>query len=579
MELNMDEEFVIIDNKYKLIRKLGSGGFGNVWLADDILIPNRQVAIKSLRRQHVIEESPLISEMQFLNSLDHPNIIKFYHHIRDEEILYLVMEYCKGGSLDKIRAYGPRAASEVFDWALTITDTMKVVHSNAIIHHDIKPENILLTERGQIKIADFGIANQDIGTIYYLAPEQLLTELEHTNDPRIDIYALGLTLLELLTGINPFSGLSRKEALRSKIQHDFVPRHLERWVQEILLRATHPTPEQRFQTMAEFQEAIVARSVPYHFDSDRIKAQLVAINAKSLLKKKKWKSAEKACETALRLSPNNVPVLITAGQVQLMLQETNRAENYFTRAVTINPRAGVQKELGWIALQNGHYTKAVSMLNDYLQRDATDYEAYNLLLECLYRNDRYHAGSDCCRQIIDLDKRFRCFENNNFLFNYLDGKISQTKLFELKNRKDTKDFLKFNLDILLEPTKSYDPTSEFLLKKKLLFQDFRFNEDKNSKNRILIRVDDGSALGNDDHIISIGRNLANEIHLSHSTVSRRHAVIVNYRNDVWIYDLGSTLGIYVDGERISEKRFLNGVHSIDIGQHNLMISTSEGLLV
>ena len=569
----MADDIVIIDNKYKMIRKLGSGGFGNVWLADDVLIPGRQVAIKSLRRKHVIEDSPLIAEMQFLNSLDHPNIIRFYHHIRDDENLYLVMEYCKGGSLDKIRAYGPRAISEVFDWAVTITDTMKIVHSN------IKPENILLTEKGLIKIADFGIANQDIGTINYLAPEQLLTELEHTNDPRIDIYALGLTILELVTGINPFSGLSRNEALRSKIQHDFVPRHLERWVQEILLRATHPTPEQRFQTMLEFQEAIIARSVPYHFDSDRIKAQLVAFNAKSLLKKKRWKSAERACETALRLSPNNVPVLITAGQVQLMLQKTNKAEKYFTRAVTINPRASVQKELGWIALQEGHYTKAVSMLNDYLQRDATDYEAYNLLLECLCRNDRYRAGSECCRQIIDLDKRYSCFENNNFLFNYLDDKISQTKLIELKNGKDTKDFLKFNLDVLLEPNKSYDPTSELLLKKKLLFQDFRFNEDKNSKNRILIRVDNGSVLGNDDHVVSIGRNSTNDIQLTHSTVSRRHAVIVNYKNDVWIYDLGSTLGIFVDGERISEKRFLNGVHSIGVGQHNLMISTSEGLLV
>ena len=73
----MIEKNQILDDKYRMVRKLGAGGFGNVWLADDILIENRQVAIKSLKRKHIVQESPLIEEMQFLNTLDHPNIIKF----------------------------------------------------------------------------------------------------------------------------------------------------------------------------------------------------------------------------------------------------------------------------------------------------------------------------------------------------------------------------------------------------------------------------------------------------------------------------------------------------------------------
>ena len=575
----MIEKNQILDDKYRMVRKLGAGGFGNVWLADDILIENRQVAIKSLKRKHIVQESPLIEEMQFLNTLDHPNIIKFFHHSTDDDNLYLVMEYCKGGSLDKLLRYGPQPIDRVFNWADTITQTMQLVHEKKIIHHDLKPENLLLTDDGKIKIGDFGVANQNIGTIYYLAPEQILHELQHDIDPRIDIYALGITCVELIHGNNPFYDLTRQEMLQKKVQHNFIPTDLERWAQEILLRATHPLPEQRFQTMQEFKEAIIAKSVPYHFDINTIKAQSITESAKSNIKKKKWKSAEKECNIALDLSPNCVPALITAGQIKLMLQKTDLANDFFTRAVTVNPRASVQKELGWILLQKGHFPKAISMLNDYLQRDATDYEAYNLLLECLYKNNRYRTGKECCEQIQIVTKKHDCFQNNGFLFEFFADKMSINDIYDISIKKDINEFLRYNTEILTETEKSYELQNIKMMKSKLLFQDFRFNKNYQATNRIKIKYANDNVEYFDSKIVSIGRNKGNIVKIDSNSISRRHAVIMNFKNDVWIYDLGSTQGTFVDDKRVEEKCYLNGVHKIKISDIEITLATSDDILI
>ena len=109
-----------------------------------------------------------------------------------------------------------------------------------------------------------------------MPPEMLLGERVSRTDPRVDVYALGLTLLELLMGRHPFAEYSPDEAIQARIRHDFVPADLSRWVQEVLLKATHPTPELRFQTAVDFADAIRARHVAYVFDGNRIKADALA---------------------------------------------------------------------------------------------------------------------------------------------------------------------------------------------------------------------------------------------------------------------------------------------------------------
>ena len=262
-----------LDNKYRVTRRLGGGGFGEVFLANDEIIPNRQVAIKVLSEARAGDHSELIWEMQALAKLNCPHVVAFYHHFTQANCLFLVMEYCPGGSLDdRLMAAGRFSEDQVFAWGIDLCDTLAFVHEKGIVHHDIKPMNILFAGDGTIKLGDFGVANRNAGTRPYMPPEMLLGEHVARMDPRVDVYSLGLTLLEALTGQHPFEELNHNEAVQRRIAHDFIPGNLPRWVQEVLLKATHPTPELRFQTARDFADAIRSRHVPYVFDGKRIKA-------------------------------------------------------------------------------------------------------------------------------------------------------------------------------------------------------------------------------------------------------------------------------------------------------------------
>jgi hypothetical protein len=138
-----------------------------------------------------------------------------------------------------------------------------------------------------------------------------------------------LTLLELIIGRHPFEGLARDEALQARITHDFVPGDPPRWVQEILLKATHPTPELRFQTAEDFAEAIQGRHVPYVFDGNRIKAHVLAEKAEVAIKRKRWKAAERLVTQALQISGDCVAALLAAGRCQLLLRRVDQANEYF----------------------------------------------------------------------------------------------------------------------------------------------------------------------------------------------------------------------------------------------------------
>ena len=110
----MQLPLIPLDNKYQLVRQLGEGGFGCVWLAEDVLIPGRHVAVKQLKNDAIGDASLLIEEMHHLSSFDHPHVVKFLHHFQDDENLYLVMEYCAGGNLDALARGRALAPTKVF---------------------------------------------------------------------------------------------------------------------------------------------------------------------------------------------------------------------------------------------------------------------------------------------------------------------------------------------------------------------------------------------------------------------------------------------------------------------------------
>lgn len=567
-----------LDGKYRVTRRLGGGGFGEVFLADDEMIPDRRVAIKALIRPQEGDLDDLLWEMQTLAQFNHPHVVTFYHHFKDEKRLYLVMEFCPAGSLyDRLRTAGRFPETQVFAWGLDLCETLAFVHKRGIVHHDIKPMNILFAGDATIKIGDFGVANRNIGTLPYMPPEMLLGERVSRIDPRVDIYALGLTLLESLIGTHPFEGMAPAEEIRARIAHDFVPLKLSRWVQEVLLRATHPTPELRFQTMADFAEAIQGKSVPYIFDGNRIKAHAFAQKAEAMISRKKWKSAEKFVACALLLSPDCVAALMAAGRCQLLIRRLDKAKEYFSKAASISPRTHVQKELGWLSLEEGHLPAAISLLTDHLQRNSSDYEAYNLLLKCFYLSDRFEAGEELAGILMGENAANDCFRNNLALCRLLNGGFALDELDTFVSENHTNPFIAYNLAIGKERWNDNGPP---YLKSKLIFEEYRTGLACRSGRRNVLGVDtpDGDCYEISQPIVTIGSQPTNDIVLRDGSVSRRHAVITNFPNEVWIHDLGSTCGTEIDGRSLEGRTFLDGVHDVRISHLTLRVAASADQL-
>jgi serine/threonine protein kinase len=555
----------LLDSKYRILRWLGGGAFGDVYLAEDELL-KRQVAIKVIRNQASDDQSDLIHEMKSLDQLHHPGIVTFYQWFLADQTLFLVMEYCPGGSLQRKMRGNPAPVHTVMTWGTELAGVLDLVHQRGLVHHDIKPANIFVAQDGGLKIGDFGIANSNGGTPLYMAPEMLLGEVD-AGDARVDVYALGITLLELLKNKNPFGEMTRAESLRAKLQHEFIPTDLEEWVQEVLAKATHPTPELRFQSMREFREAIEAKHVSYIFDPGRIQASKLAADAERHLGRKKARAAWKCVIQALHACPDCVPALITAGRHQIFINRIDEARQYFDRALSLNPRTNIQRELGWICLEQGNYSQAISLLTDHLQRDANDYEAFNLLLECFYRTERYEAGMDVAALMVEAKTPSDCFVNNAFICG-LRASSTPDNIMKCVLSELAKPHVAYNSAVLMEPDE---------LRKRLLFQNYRLGLRTAKKNQI--RIEHGPTVWElTDEIITLGRLDENKVCIEDNTVSRRHGVIVNYQDDVWIHDLESTCGTFVDGVRVRRKAYLDGVHVVKLGSVELTISSNAGLL-
>jgi Flp pilus assembly protein TadD len=461
---------------------------------------------------------------------------------------------------------------------LELCETLAFVHGKRIVHHDIKPMNILFTADGTVKFGDFGVANTRVGTLPYMPPEMLLGERVSRTDPRVDIYALGLTLLELITGRNPFERFELNEAIQARVRHDFVSTGMSRWVQEILLKATHPTPELRFQTAEDFAEAIRGRHVSYVFDGNRIKADALARKVETALARRKWRTAEKLAKYALDLSPDCVAALLAAGRCQLLLRRIDRASECFSKALAISPRTPVQKELGWINMEQGRLPTAISMLTDHLQRNASDYEAYNLLLKCFYLTDRYEAAESLAGTMIAEKAPNTCFRANQILFQLLNGEDPSGG--KVNSRDETNPFIAYNLMVATEKPPAWGENKPSL-KSKLLFEEYRFGKANPTgrRNTLVAYSPDGPHTDFKQSIVTIGSLPGNDIVIHDQSVSRRHCVIVNYLDDVWLYDLGSTIGTKVDKVRLTGQMLLDGVHTVEVGGVCLRISASHDLLI
>jgi len=194
--------------KYKIVSTLGSGGFGAVYLARDTWI-DKDVAIKVPHKQN-LNFGELLREPRLLATLDHPNIVAITTAEKEENLFFIVMEYVKGHTLeDVIDGEGPLGTPKVLDYAAQVCAAVRHAHDQGIIHRDLRPPNILVSESGVLKVADFGTSrflemasrgNTVIGSPSYMAPEQFRGKAVFASD----IYSLGITIYQMLTGQLPY---------------------------------------------------------------------------------------------------------------------------------------------------------------------------------------------------------------------------------------------------------------------------------------------------------------------------------------------------------------------------------------
>jgi len=226
---------------YRIIEKLGRGGMGEVYLAEDKRL-GRKVAIKFLPAEVATNDSArqrLLREAQTAATLDHPNICAIYEVGQEGAYSFIVLQYIEGETLAaRIKRQLPELR-EALAIAAQVVDALNEAHARGIIHRDIKPENIMLTTRGQVKVLDFGlakvlrdpgIAEPDaetgtllsipgmlMGTVPYMSPEQVRGE---DLDCRSDIFSFGTVLYELLSGRRPFEARSTAEVISAILTRD-----------------------------------------------------------------------------------------------------------------------------------------------------------------------------------------------------------------------------------------------------------------------------------------------------------------------------------------------------------------------
>lgn len=256
---------MIIVDRYEILEKIGTGGMSDVYKAKDHKL-NRFVAVKVLK-QEFSENANFVSkfriEAQAAAGLMHPNIVNVYDVGEENGIYFIVMELVEGITLKKyIEKKARLSVKEAISIAIQVSMGIEAAHNNHIIHRDIKPQNIIISKEGKVKVTDFGIAkaatsntitSNVMGSVHYTSPEQARGGY---SDEKSDIYSLGITMFEMLTGRVPFNGETTVAIAIKHIQEEMPsPREyvveIPVSVEQIVFKCCQKSPDRRYQSMGE----------------------------------------------------------------------------------------------------------------------------------------------------------------------------------------------------------------------------------------------------------------------------------------------------------------------------------------
>ena len=257
--------------KYKIVAPLGSGGFGTVYLAQDTWI-DKKVAIKVPHRQG-LDFGELLREPRLLASVNHPNIVAITTAEKQDNVFFIVMEYVPGETLENIIAsQGPLDLNRAVDFTCQICNAVDHAHRQGVIHRDLRPANVLITESDMAKVADFGTSRfleiaahgtTVIGSPPYMAPEQFQGKAVFASD----IYSLGVTMYQMLTGVLPYDTpapsdldklMSGELVSAPRLKNPAIPKAIS----DIVMRAMAPEITARYQRAPELLEDVLAARSP-----------------------------------------------------------------------------------------------------------------------------------------------------------------------------------------------------------------------------------------------------------------------------------------------------------------------------
>ena len=315
---------MIIGDRYEILEKIGTGGMSDVYKAKDHKL-NRFVAVKVLK-QEFSENANFVSkfriEAQAAAGLMHPNIVNVYDVGEEGGIHYIVMELVEGITLKKyIEKKARLSVKEAVSIAIQVSMGIEAAHNSHIIHRDIKPQNIIISKEGKVKVTDFGIAkaatsntitSNVMGSVHYTSPEQARGGY---SDEKSDIYSLGITLFEMLTGRVPFNGETTVAIAIKHIQEEmpspreYIP-EIPVCVEQIVFKCCQKSPDRRYQSMAELVDDLKRALITPDEDFVKVvdpdeEASTKFISDRDMAQIKRQSERRESMEEAMRLKRQN----------------------------------------------------------------------------------------------------------------------------------------------------------------------------------------------------------------------------------------------------------------------------------